>query len=202
VSDIAREAGVSKGAVYLHWESKDDLFEALIYRESERVVDDLLARIEADPEAGTVFSLYQYSILAIIENPLMHAVMTQDIRVMGDFSRRWVQADKNRAAEAHFMRGELVKQLQAAHVIRADLDAEVIGHILAIIRYGILTIHQIVLEDETPPLEIVGKTLGLMLERALAPEDGPDREAGKAVLEHLLGLLRQWVQGLREPKDT
>ena len=34
VSDIAREAGVSKGAIYLHWASKDDLFEALIFRES------------------------------------------------------------------------------------------------------------------------------------------------------------------------
>ena len=33
VSDIAHEAGVSKGAIYLHFESKDDLFEALLIRE-------------------------------------------------------------------------------------------------------------------------------------------------------------------------
>ena len=33
VSDIAREAGISKGAIYLHYESKDDLFEALLIRE-------------------------------------------------------------------------------------------------------------------------------------------------------------------------
>jgi hypothetical protein len=124
--------------------------------------------------------------------------MTQDIRVMGDFSRRWVQADKNRAAEAHFMREELVKQLQAAHVIRADVDAKVVAHVLAVIRYGLLTIHEIMHDGEIPPLETVGKTLGLMLERALAPEGGADHEAGKAVLEHLLGLLRQWVQGLRQ----
>ena len=33
VSDIAREAGISKGAIYLHFDSKEALFEALITRE-------------------------------------------------------------------------------------------------------------------------------------------------------------------------
>ena len=34
VSDVAREAGVSKGAIYLHWKSKTALFEALLFRET------------------------------------------------------------------------------------------------------------------------------------------------------------------------
>ena len=33
VGEIADEARVSKGAIYLHWKSKEDLFEALIFRE-------------------------------------------------------------------------------------------------------------------------------------------------------------------------
>jgi AcrR family transcriptional regulator len=33
VSDIAAEAGVSKGAIYLHFESKENLLEALLLRE-------------------------------------------------------------------------------------------------------------------------------------------------------------------------
>jgi AcrR family transcriptional regulator len=41
ISDIASQAGVAKGAIYLHWASKDDLFEALIIREMRRMLDDM-----------------------------------------------------------------------------------------------------------------------------------------------------------------
>ncbi len=201
VSDIAEEAGVSKGAIYLHWKSKDELFEALIFRESGGVVDDLLRRIEDDPEAGSIFSLYQLGIVAIIENPLMHAVMTQNVRVMGDFTRRWAGANSGRAAETQLFRDDLVKQLQAAHVIRADLDADVISYILALIRYGFLTVHEVVAADQTPPLDVVGKTLGLLLERALAPDGGPDKAAGKQVLENTLHALREMVRQMQAAKD-
>lgn len=34
VDDIAREAGVAKGTIYLHWKMKEDLFGALIQREN------------------------------------------------------------------------------------------------------------------------------------------------------------------------
>lgn len=198
VSDIADKAGISKGAVYLHYKSKEDLFEALIFREGEKVLDDLLARIDSDPDGGTIFGLYQHAILAAINNPLIHALMTSDTRVMGDFTRRWSQTgmvDKN-----NLFRRELVQQLQAVNVIRRDLDVEVTSYVLALIRYGFLTIHEVVAPNKTPPLEAVGKTLGAILERGLAPEGGADREAGKQVLEHILLMMREMMERQRERK--
>src|ERR1700680_865763 len=56
VDEIARAAGVSKGAVYLHWPSKDTLFEATLIREGPRLQDDIRDRIEADPAGGTTWS--------------------------------------------------------------------------------------------------------------------------------------------------
>ena len=58
VSDIARAAGVSKGAIYLHFESKDTLFEALLMREIMAYQSHWLTLIEADPkgELSTVRS--------------------------------------------------------------------------------------------------------------------------------------------------
>jgi AcrR family transcriptional regulator len=198
VSDIAREAGVSKGAIYLHWASKYDLFEALIFREGERLVDDMLVRMDTDPDAGSIFSLYQYAIVVTIANPVMHAVVTNDLRVTGDFMRRWVQ--KNPVTEGQWFRTDLVRQLQAANVIRSDLDAEVVAYVMALIRYGFLTVHQVVPSDESPPLDAAGKTLALMLERALSPEGGPNREAGKRVLGDMLLALRDLVRRYREKR--
>jgi AcrR family transcriptional regulator len=200
VSDIAQEAGVSKGAIYLHWSSKEALFEALVWRESERVVEDMLARVEADPDAGTIFGMYQHAIVIAIENPLIHAVLTKDTRVMGDFMRHWMRNNPNAANEGNWFRTDMVKQLQDARVIRADLDVDVIAYIFTLIRYGFLTVHEIIPHDQTPPLVVVGKTLGMMLERALAPEGGGDKEAGKLVLENTLQALREYVKRLRESK--
>ncbi|MEO8611684.1 MAG: helix-turn-helix domain-containing protein [Chloroflexota bacterium] len=200
VSDIANEAGVSKGAIYLHWKSKDEVLEALIFRESDRLVEDMLARIEADPDAGTIFSLYQYAIVTTIANPLIHAVMTQDVRVLGDFTRRWIRANGGRAEEGNLFRDEMVKQLQEANVIRADLDAQMISYIMGLIRYGFLTVHDIIPPENTPPLQEVGKTLGLLLEKALEPEGGGDKEAGRQVLIQTLENLRELVRQFKEKR--
>jgi TetR/AcrR family acrAB operon transcriptional repressor len=200
VSDIAHEAGVSKGAIYLHWKSKEDLFEALVFREAETVTQDMLARIEADPDAGSIFAFYQHAMVVAIENPLMHAVLTRDTRILGDFMRHWMKANPNMANEGQFFRTEMVRQLQEAHVIRDDLDVDIVSYILTLIRYGFLTVHDVVPDDQTPPLMEVGKTLGMLLERALAPDDGVDREAGKRVLENTLQTLRDYVGRMREAK--
>jgi TetR/AcrR family acrAB operon transcriptional repressor len=192
VSDIAAEAGVSKGAIYLHWKSKDELFEALLLRESARVLEEMIQHIEAHPDGGTIFALFQYGIISIVNNPLMHALATRDARVLGDWARR--SANSPMMNEGGMFRRELVRQLQAANVIRSDLDGDVISYILALIRYGFLTIHEVYPADQTPPLEVVGKALAILLEKALAPEDGGDREAGRQIMINLTQQMRVFLQ--------
>jgi TetR/AcrR family acrAB operon transcriptional repressor len=199
VSDIAEAAGVSKGAIYLHYKSKEELFEALIFREGEKLVADLLDRIERDPQGGTLFGLYQHAILASISNPLIHALMTRDSRVLGDLARRW-RDDPRFSGTDRFFRLEMVQQLQAARVIRDDLDASVITYILTMIRYGFLTVNEVIPMQEAPPLDEVGRTLGLMLETALAPPGGADLEAGKRVLTAVLERMRRLVQRPPSPQ--
>jgi AcrR family transcriptional regulator len=54
VDDIAREAGVSKGAVYLHWDGKESLFDDLLRTEMQRTIQDAFNRIFADPDGGLI----------------------------------------------------------------------------------------------------------------------------------------------------
>lgn len=199
VSDIAEAAGVSKGAIYLHYKSKEELFEALIFREGEKLVADLLDRIQSDPRGGTIFGLYQHAILASLNSPLIHALMTRDSRVVGDLARRW-RDDPHFSGTDRFFRLEMVQQLQAARVIRDDLDANVVTYILTMIRYGFLTVSEVVPPEEAPPLDEVGRALGLMLETALAPPAGADLEAGKRVLTAVLERMKLLVQRPPAPR--
>ncbi|WP_433513188.1 TetR/AcrR family transcriptional regulator [Nonomuraea sp. CA-143628] len=49
VSEIARTAGVGKGTVYLYWPAKEDLILGLFARELLTLVDEIIARVTADP---------------------------------------------------------------------------------------------------------------------------------------------------------
>ena len=75
VAEIVQEAGVSKGAVYLHFSSKDDLLHRLLKREMMRYAEDWHQRIEADPEGGTIGGIYRHILAAMKANPFIHAVM-------------------------------------------------------------------------------------------------------------------------------
>ena len=196
VSDIAEEAGISKGAVYLHYKGKEELFDALVIHEGEKMLDVLLERIEADPEAGSIFALYQHSIVAMYASPLILALMRRDTKVVGDMARR--MNDKQRGVDGDFIRHELVVQLQTANVIRPDLDANLIAYVMTLIKYGFLMINDVIPVEKAPPLDEVGKAVGQLLERGLAPEGGPDKKAGKAVLENILHMMRDMIRQIKE----
>ena len=46
MADITREAGVSKGTIYVYFEGKDDLFEALMDRERQRLFGGVFALLD------------------------------------------------------------------------------------------------------------------------------------------------------------
>ena len=46
VSDIAREAGVSKGTIYVYFSGKEDLFEELMEETRERLFTELEAELD------------------------------------------------------------------------------------------------------------------------------------------------------------
>src|SRR4026207_1645049 len=51
VSDIAEDAGVADGTIYLYFRSKDDLLISLFEEQMERVNSELLRAIEGAPRA-------------------------------------------------------------------------------------------------------------------------------------------------------
>src|SRR5215510_7898994 len=48
MNDVTREAGVSKGTIYVYFANKEELFEALIEEERHRIFNDLYDALERD----------------------------------------------------------------------------------------------------------------------------------------------------------
>lgn len=191
MSDIASEAGVSKGALYLHWKSKEAMLEALVYREIWRYADMFLSKMLADPEGGTFLSMYKHSLTALKENPFMQALMNKDRRVLGEFARK----DHNKLLrKRNFVSQEFIKLMQEAGAMRADYNPEVVAYILSAFSYGIISMDQVIPIDEAPPLEETLEVLIVMLDRALTPEGGGSSEAGKQIMAQMVQLMKTQMQ--------
>lgn len=190
VDDIAREAGVSKGAIYLHWASKEELFDELLKVEMQRTADDLWSRIEADPQGGLIGRIYGHAVLAMQANSLVRALYTRESRILGDYMAR-------RGAERYTRRflfsQEMIRQMQTAGLVRADLSPDVIAYLMAVIAYGFMGVESIVPEQAMPALDDIAAGLADAAERAFGAPGG-DSAAGKRALAGLLDLIRQQYQ--------
>ncbi len=186
MEDIAREAGVSKGALYLHWSSKDQLFEALLGYEMQRLLDDLQARVEHDPNGGSISSQYRHTVLALRNNPLMCALYARDSRVLGDFVRR---QDVDRYTRRMMLGAESVQKMQAAGLLRGDIRPQVITYLFSMMALGLMNIESIFPDSEAPPLEEVGEALAAMLQTGLEMP-GRDNSAGKQTFGQMINFMR------------
>src|SRR5512138_3129268 len=85
MSDIAEEAGASRRTVYLYFDGKEELFEALLYHEYLQYAQTWLAQIEADPRGGTIGGFYRATFHAVNRHPLIAAMLRRDSRVVGNY---------------------------------------------------------------------------------------------------------------------
>ncbi len=190
IDDVAREAGVGKGTIYLHWRDKKDLFRAAIWRANQQASEDLKQRIAADPEGGLPHRLWMHSMLVALAHPLVAAMIKgqPDLfqGLMGAFDQ---QARSQLVGNAD----TYVAQLQQAGLIRADLPVPVITYLVAVLKMGFITAPELVGQDHLPSMEQLGVALSDLIRRWLEPEQLPsDTTAGKQALgewlEHFISM--------------
>lgn len=186
IDDVAREAGVGKGTIYLHWRDKNQLFRAAIWRANQIVIDDMIQRIEADPEGGLPHRLWTHGMVAAMANPLMTAIMRgqSDLfqGLMDDIDLR-ERAHLVGDADAFFGR------LQAAGVIRSDLPISIITYLTTALKVGVINAADALGGQGVPSLEEIGEGLSDLVRRWLEPERPPSvTTPGK---EAIIALLKQ-----------
>jgi TetR/AcrR family acrAB operon transcriptional repressor len=182
VDDIARDAGVSKGAVYLHWPSKNALFEATLVREGLRLLQSVVDRLEADPDGGTLANIYRHSLLAIGSNPLVLAAFTFDARVLGDYVRR---QDPSIFARRMLFGEEFVRRMQAANLMRPDLDPNTTAYVMGVLSFGLLSIRELGPSVPMPSLEALADAVADLVRHGLATDDRQAARVGRDAFRRL-----------------
>jgi AcrR family transcriptional regulator len=205
MSDIAEEAGASRRTVYLYFKGKEELFEALLYREYMQYSQTWLEYIEADPHGGTLGGYYRALFHSVNSRPLIAAMMRRDRHVVGNYLRKRDNLFAQMYSEVNTP--GFFQALQAAGAIRQDIDAAVILHIVEMLSYGQLTIGDFKPPDQFPPYDAVMEALADMMDRALMPEDGApgtggNSEVGKAICRQITAAARAQMERIKQAKDT
>jgi AcrR family transcriptional regulator len=197
MSDIAESAGIGRGILYLHFESKETLFEALLQHEVAQYVQAWLEHIEADPRGGRVGGIYRSVLYAINSRPFMAAMMRRDRRVVGSYLRKldnMFASMQSSAVSVGFLQA-----LQEAGAVRKDVDPALMSHIMDMLSYGLVMIQDFRQPDELPPFDVVMEAIADMMDSLLTPADGGNSEAGKAVIRRLAATAKQQFEQAKKP---
>lgn len=191
MNDIAREARVAKSTLYLRYNTRAALYEALLWHETRQFITHWLDAIEADPDGGKFSMIYKHALLLLRANPFLLSLFGRDRRLLGAYMQKWEQQGVvQRRLEMSRM---FLTQLQAAGAIRDDLDMEVVTYLVNSMQYGLLKIDEIVPPEQAPSLTDVTEVMVEMLDKLLAPPGGGDSAAGKAVVQQIVVQMRTLV---------
>jgi AcrR family transcriptional regulator len=192
IDDVAREAGVGKGTIYLHWKDKNELFRAAIWRANQQVGEDIMQRVAADPEGGLVHRLWTHGLLAARANPLVAAIMKGQPDI---FQGLISTLDPGIRSQLVGNAQAYVAQLQSAGLIRADIPAPVITFLLTALKVGIINAPDLINQEQVPSMEQLAETLSDLIRRWLEPEQLPgDSDAGKR-------FLAEWLEKSKDIEE-
>lgn len=186
MQDIATAAGISKGALYLHYAGREQLFDALFLRELYRYSEEWLRRLQTDPQPGAFSRIYRTSLYAMRTSPLLLALFRHDRQLLGDYLRRQqaLIAAKTPATT------RLLTMMQESGIIRRDVEPAVIAHIMNMFGYALVSMDDVVPAPDSPPFETLVETIGTLLDQALTPPEGIPPEAARRLVQTLIDETR------------
>ena len=178
IDDIARQARVAKGTIYLHWKTREDLFMALIIREDLRFADDLKQRIAIDPTGSTLRGFVKHSTLAMLHNPLMKALFLNDTEMLGELaSREYSSATYPQRIENY---KQFLTFLRVQGLVSNDISIREQTYIFSAVWIGFLLAEQWMPDEFKVSDDEMAELLADTVQRALEPrsnEHGNEKEA-------------------------
>ncbi len=169
IEDIAREAGVGKGTLYLHWTTREALFTSLILREKVAMAEDIKQRLAGDAVGATLRGLLKHAALALLQRPLLKAVLLRDTEVFG----KLVQREQSSALSTEVLAGftTYLEALREQGLVRADLSLQTLAALFSSIFTGFFLAAPLLPDVFKPSDEELAELMAETGHRTLEPRD-------------------------------
>lgn len=196
LDEIAREAGVGRGTLYLHWKTRDALLTALVTREKVAMGEDIKQRIAGDPAGATLGALLKHSALALMQRPLLKAVMLRDPEVLG----KMVEREASNSATVELLAGftAYLQDLRTQGLVRTDLSLHQLAAIFSSIFVGFFLSLPLLPEAFRPSEVELAELMAETGHRALEPRSQMESEALQTASHSLTSYLDRSLASAQE----
>lgn len=195
IDDVAKQAGVAKGTIYLHWKTREELFRALMTREQVIVAEDIQRRIASDPEGGALHNMMKHWALAITSRPIFKAIFLRDTEMLGELTR-FEQEDANYVTYAERFEDYLAL-LQKSGMVRTDLSMKQCIYLLGTIPMGFLLVDRYMPDDlkmsDEETIELMTETIRRTFE--------PQAPAASITSKEATTFLQQFLEDVQQVKE-
>ncbi len=191
IDDIARQAGVAKGTIYLHWNTREELFTALMRRERALLSEEVRRSVADDPAGATLRSMLRHSALALLGRPLLKAVLLRDMDVIGKLAHGEEHSTNYTQRMTGFQ--TYLEVLREHGMVRTDQSLRVQVYLLGAVFMGCLLLAPLMPDEwalsDNELVELIADTV----ERTLAAEQPAPADAAQGASEALMRYLERGV---------
>jgi len=119
VSEIAKEARVADGTIYLYFKNKDDILIHLFEEEMEKIIRGMRERLQASADPLEKLKIFIHTHLGLVEsNPAMAEVIQVELRQSNKFMKDY---DNRKFHEYLNILAEIVREGQQKGLIRQNV---------------------------------------------------------------------------------
>src|ERR1700704_2324547 len=131
VSDVAKEAGVADGTIYLYFKSKDDLLISLFERRMLQLNAALAEAVAGAPPREQLHTFIRTYLQLVHDEPTAAEVLTIELRQSSKFMKEY-----DNPAFADFLR--LLGGIIATAQDKGEVDGSIPAHVAARMIFGVL----------------------------------------------------------------
>lgn len=166
IEDIATHAGVGTGTIYLHWKTKQILFETVLLRELVALWGELIQRLHIDPAEALLHRFMRTLLLTIKQRPVARAVFTRDVTVLGKLA----QSSLAQQHQHMNMSNEWIGMLRQLGLLRMDMDIDTQAYAFSAIWTGFSQVDQFLSAGDVVTTERQSDAIVETIRRTLEPD--------------------------------
>jgi AcrR family transcriptional regulator len=188
IDDVAERASVGKGTIYLHWKSREELFQAVLQRELVAALDELLDAVRRDPEAALLHRMTRILFLAIVHRPLLRALYTADREVLGKLAKG---DDKALEVQEELAFNEYLRVLVEHGLVRTDIATEELSYAYSATVNGFILIESFITGRHQFEPKRKADLLATVIHRAFEVENLPPSATVQAIVPRVIELFTE-----------
>jgi AcrR family transcriptional regulator len=190
MEDVARQAGVGTGTLYLHWKAKEALFETVLLRELSAIWGELSRRLDDDPANALLHRFLGHLLRLIRERPLAQALFTRDTTLLGKLAQRGVVLHTQPLTSG----AGFIATLRELGLMRSDTALEVQAYSFSAVWAGFSLVDPLLTGDDRVDLDTQVNALVHTVRATFEPDTPPTDAALRA---HIVPALQAFLDQAR-----